>query len=80
MKRYLIGGALAGVVLIALLASRHADRARAATGGGEATDSTRVAVLTGSPMTVKSSRPPPPIVPTTTRPEFTRIPTSPQAS
>src|SRR3954467_4614441 len=35
----------------------------------------RAAVLTGSPMTVKSRRPPPPIVPTTTRPEFTPTPT-----
>jgi len=43
MKRYLIGGALAGVVLIALVASRRADRARAATRGP--IDSTRVAVL-----------------------------------
>jgi len=48
MKRYLIGGGLAGVLLIALLASRHTDRARAATGGAEATDSTRVAVLGAS--------------------------------
>ena len=46
MKRYLIGGALAGVVLIALVASRRADRARAAT--GSTTDSTRIAVLGSS--------------------------------
>ncbi len=46
MKRYLIGGALAGVVLIAVVASRRADRARAAT--GSTTDSTRIAVLGSS--------------------------------
>ncbi len=37
--------------------------------------STRAAVFTGSPMTVKSRRPPPPMVPTSTRPEFTPTPT-----
>ncbi len=53
MKRYLIGGALAGVVLIALVASRRADRARAAT--GSTTDSTRIAVL-GSSDVARAAR------------------------
>ena len=39
------------------------------------TRSTRAAVLTGSPMTVNSSRPPPPIVPATTGPELMPTPT-----
>ena len=38
-------------------------------------DSTREAVLTASPMAVKSSLPPPPIVPTTTEPELIPRPT-----
>ncbi|HYK83080.1 MAG TPA: efflux RND transporter periplasmic adaptor subunit [Gemmatimonadales bacterium] len=46
MKRYIIGGALAGVVLIGVLAARRGERAGAAT--RTATDSARIAVLGGN--------------------------------
>ena len=46
MKRYIIGGALAGVVLIGVLAARRGERAGAAT--SSASDSTRAAVLGGN--------------------------------
>jgi RND family efflux transporter MFP subunit len=46
MRRYIIGGALAGVVLIGVLAARRGERAGAATRA--VTDSARVAVLGGN--------------------------------